>query len=58
VRAIWARNKNEIKDEEYNEFYTTWVTIRKILHACISAPMPVSIQALLFVPARNFETLE
>src|ERR1019366_4296906 len=22
VQAIWARNKNEIKEEEYNEFYT------------------------------------
>ena len=22
IQAIWARNKNEIKEEEYNEFYT------------------------------------
>ncbi len=59
IQAIWARNKNNIKEEEYNEFYTfvghDHEAPRFRLH--FTADAPLAIQALLFVPARNFETL-
>lgn len=59
VRAIWARSKSEIKDEEYNEFYQYISHDHQAplgrLH--FTADAPLAIQALLFVPARNFETL-
>jgi molecular chaperone HtpG len=59
VQAIWARSKSEIKEEEYNEFYTfvghDHEQPRFRLH--FSADAPLAIQALLFVPQRNFETM-
>ena len=59
VQAIWARSKSEIKDEEYNEFYTfvghDHDAPQYRLH--FTADAPLAIQALLFVPQRNFETL-
>ena len=59
VQAIWARNKNEIKDEEYNEFYTFIGHDHEppLFRLHFSADAPLAIQALLFVPQRNFETL-
>jgi len=59
VQALWARNKSEIKDEEYSEFYKFIAngddepTFR--LH--FSADAPLAIKALLFTPKENFETL-
>ena len=50
VQAIWARSKNEIKEEEYNEFYTfvghDHEAPRFRLH--FSADAPLAIQALVF----------
>jgi molecular chaperone HtpG len=59
VQAIWARNKSEIKDEEYNEFYTFvgHDHDQPLFRLHFSADAPLAIQALLFVPARNFEIL-
>jgi hypothetical protein len=59
VRAIWTRNKNEIKDDEYNEFYhyTGHDPENPLFRLHFSADAPLAIQALLFVPSRNFETL-
>ncbi len=59
VQAIWARNKNEIKDEEYNEFYTFvgHDHDQPLYRLHFSADAPLAIQALLFVPKRNFETM-
>jgi molecular chaperone HtpG len=59
VQAIWARNKNEIKEEEYNEFYTFvgHDHEKPLFRLHFSADAPLTIQALLFVPQRNFETL-
>jgi len=59
VQAIWARNKNEIKEEEYNEFYTFigHDHDQPLYRLHFSADAPLAIQALLFVPKRNFETL-
>ena len=57
VQALWTKNKNEIKDEEYSEFY------RYIGHDSedpqyrlfFSADAPLSIRALLFVPQKSYE---
>ncbi|MDB6030854.1 MAG: molecular chaperone HtpG, partial [Verrucomicrobiales bacterium] len=59
VQAIWARSKNEIKDEEYNEFYqyVGHDHDNPLFRLHFSADAPLSIQALLFVPQRNFETM-
>jgi molecular chaperone HtpG len=57
VQALWTRSKSEIKEEEYVEFY-------KFIGNAVSEPMyrlhfsadaPLAINALLFVPAENFE---
>ncbi len=59
VEAIWTRSKSEITDEEYTEFY-------KFIANAVDEPMyrlhftadaPLAINALLFVPRENFETL-
>lgn len=59
IQAIWARNKNEIKEEEYNEFYTFigHDHDKPLFRLHFTADAPLAIQALLFVPGRNFETL-
>lgn len=57
VQALWARSKNEIKEEEYTEFYkfvgAAYDEPLSRLH--FSADVPLSIKALLFVPKENFE---
>ena len=59
VQAIWARNKNEIKEEEYNEFYTFvgHDHDKPLFRLHFSADAPLAIQALLFVPGKNFESM-
>jgi TNF receptor-associated protein 1 len=59
IQAIWARSKNDIKEEEYNEFYQYVGHDHEnpLYRLHFTADAPLSIQALLFVPARNFETL-
>jgi molecular chaperone HtpG len=57
VQALWTKNRSDITDEEYVEFYkfvanaATDPTYK--LH--FSADAPLAINALLFVPAENFE---
>ena len=57
VQAIWARNKNEIKDEEYNEFYkfiaNAYEEPQYRMHFSVDAPL--AINALLYVPGENME---
>lgn len=57
IQAIWLRNKNEIKDGEYAEFYKFQANAldapRLRLH--FSADAPLAIHALLFVPEENPE---
>jgi len=52
VQALWLRSKNEIKDEEYTEFYKFQANAhdapRYRLH--FSADAPLAINALVFVP--------
>ena len=57
VQGIWARNKSEIKEEEYNEFYHyLGHDIENPLYRLhFTADAPLAIQALLFVPSRNVE---
>ena len=59
VQAIWTRNKQEIKEAEYNEFYTFIGHDHEqpLFRLHFSADAPLAIQSLLFVPPRNFETL-
>ncbi len=59
VQAIWARKKSEIKEEEYNEFYqfVGHDHEKPLFRLHFSADAPLAIQALLFVPERNFESM-
>jgi len=59
VQAIWARNKNEIKEEEYNEFYQFigHDHEKPLFRLHFSADAPLAVQALLFVPSRNLESM-
>ncbi len=59
VQAIWARSKSEIKEDEYNEFYQYigHDHDNPMYRLHFTADAPLAIQALLFVPAKNFETL-
>jgi TNF receptor-associated protein 1 len=59
VQAIWARSKGEIKEEEYNEFYqyVGHDHDNPIYRLHFTADAPLAIQALLFVPSHNVESL-
>ncbi|HEX7863286.1 MAG TPA: molecular chaperone HtpG [Verrucomicrobiae bacterium] len=59
VQAIWARSKNEIKEEEYEEFYKYigHDHDKPFYRLHFSADAPLTIQALLFVPSHNVELL-
>ena len=59
VQAIWARSKAGIKEEEYNEFYQYIGHDHEnpLYRLHFTADAPLAIQSLLFVPAKNFETL-
>ena len=59
VQAIWARSKNEVKEEEYTEFYKYigHDQDQPLFRLHFSADAPLAIQALLFVPAKNWETM-
>jgi len=59
VQALWTRSKSEIKEEEYNEFYQFigHDHEKPLLRLHFTADAPLAIQSLLFVPARNFETM-
>jgi TNF receptor-associated protein 1 len=54
IQAIWARSKNEIKDEEYNEFYRSSATITTSrCSPAFSADAPLAIQAALRAAAEH-----
>ncbi|MEE4137214.1 MAG: molecular chaperone HtpG [Desulforhopalus sp.] len=57
VQAIWTKNKNEVKDEEYTEFYKFIgnAANEPMYRLHFSADAPLTINALLFVPQENFE---
>lgn len=57
VEALWLKNRSEITDEDYNEFYKfiahAWDEPRYRLH--FNADAPLAIHSLLFVPQENPE---
>jgi len=57
VKAIWTKNKNEISDTEYTEFfkYISNFGDEPIYRLHFSADAPLSINAVLFVPGENLE---
>lgn len=59
VQALWTRNKNEIKEEEYTEFYKFLGNAidEPLLKLHFSADAPLAIKSLLFVPQENFENM-
>ena len=59
VQALWTRSKSGIKDEEYDEFYQFigHDHEKPLLRLHFTADAPLAIQALLFVPSHNVETM-
>jgi len=59
VQALWTKNKNEITDEEYQDFYKYIGHDSEAPHYRLhfSADAPLSIRALLFVPEKSYEHL-
>ncbi|MEN8198567.1 MAG: molecular chaperone HtpG [Thermodesulfobacteriota bacterium] len=59
VQAIWTRSKSEISDEEYNDFYQFVGNASDDPHYRLhfSVDAPLAINALLFVPKENFESM-
>jgi molecular chaperone HtpG len=59
VQAIWTRSKSEITDEEYTEFYKFVgnAVDDPLYRLHFSADAPLAINALLYVPSENYETL-
>ena len=57
VEALWMKNKSEITEEEYEEFYKfTSKSFDKPRHTMhFSADAPLAINALLFTPTENTE---
>lgn len=58
VKALWTKNRNEISDDEYNEFYkfVGGAASDPLFRLHFSADAPLAINALLFVPEENFES--
>ncbi len=59
VQALWTKNRNEITDEEYVEFYKFIANAAdEPLHRLhFSTDAPLAINALLFVPKENLEIM-
>ena len=59
VQALWTRSKSEIKEEEYKEFYEFigHDPEAPLARLHFTADAPLALQALLFVPSRNLETM-
>jgi TNF receptor-associated protein 1 len=57
--AIWTRPKNEIKEEEYQEFYRyiSHDTENSLYRLHFAADAPLVIQTVLYVPSKNIELL-
>ena len=57
VQAIWARSKNEVKEEEYSKFYEFLAHDKEapLYRLHFTADAPIAIQSLLYVPSRSME---
>ncbi|BDD85639.1 molecular chaperone HtpG [Desulfofustis limnaeus] len=59
VQALWTRNRSEIKDEEYAEFYKFIANVSEepMYRLHFSTDAPLAINALIFVPKDNLEIM-
>ncbi|MEO6786732.1 MAG: molecular chaperone HtpG, partial [Chthoniobacteraceae bacterium] len=59
VQALWTRNKAEIKDAEYDEFYKYigHDAEAPLYRLHFNADAPLAIRALLFIPSKNMELM-
>lgn len=59
VQPIWMRSKNEITDEEYNEFYKFQANAfdEPTYRMHFSSDAPIEINSLIFVPSINPEQM-
>jgi TNF receptor-associated protein 1 len=59
VQALWTKNKSEISDTEYSDFYKYigHDTTDPLYRLHFSADAPLSIRALLFIPEKNYELM-
>ena len=59
VQALWTRNKSEIDEKDYAEFYKFIGNAmdEPLYRLHFSADAPLAINALLFVPKENFEVM-
>lgn len=57
VEALWTKNKSEISDEEYTEFYKFIANAydEPLFRLHFSSDAPLNINTLLFVPLDNYE---
>jgi TNF receptor-associated protein 1 len=57
--AIWLKNKSEVKDEDYNEFYKFACKAfdEPMLRLHFNADAPLAINALLYTPSTNVEAM-
>lgn len=59
VDALWTKNKSEIADNDYNEFYKFIANAfdEPLLRLHFSSDAPLNINTLLFVPKENLEQI-
>lgn len=59
VQAIWVRQRSEVTEEEYKEFYhyIGHDPVDPLYRLHFAADAPLQIRSLLFVPSQNLETL-
>lgn len=57
VEAIWLKNKDEVTDEEYNQFYkfAAHAFDEPTYRLHFQAEAPIAINALVFLPEQNME---
>jgi molecular chaperone HtpG len=59
IDAIWLKQKSDITDEQYNDFYqfVAGAFDEPLFRLHLSFDAPININALLFVPSANMEKL-
>ena len=57
IQAIWTRNKTDVKNEEYTEFFKFIANTidDPMYHLHFTTDAPIQIYSLLFIPKRNLE---
>lgn len=57
VQALWTKNKNEISEEDYTEFYKYIANAfdEPLMKMHFSSDAPINLNALIFVPKLNLE---